>query len=137
MSTKSKQDKLRSIAEYKAKKEANEIEKQKELMLQFPTLFSPEKIKKIEQRKHERLPISIKNEVKNIKQENLNKNQFKKGNNNNSNNSPNKINLLEKKKQFQLLTNPKNGKIISFLIICITVIITLSSFLTFIHSFLK
>jgi hypothetical protein len=64
-----KEQKLRAMAEYKAKKEAIEFQKQQDLMNQFPNLFSPEKVKKYEQRKFERLPSSIKSEVKTIQQE--------------------------------------------------------------------
>jgi hypothetical protein len=67
-----KEQKLRAMAEYKAKKEAVELQKQQELMSQFPNLFSPEKVKKYEQRKFERLPTSIKSEIKIIQQEQKN-----------------------------------------------------------------
>jgi hypothetical protein len=69
-----KEKKLRAVAEYKAKKEAIEFQKQEELRKQFPNLFSNEKVQKYKERKLNRIPTSIRNEYQNILEDEKTKN---------------------------------------------------------------
>jgi uncharacterized membrane-anchored protein YjiN (DUF445 family) len=71
-----REKKLRAVAEYKAKKEAIEFQKQEELRKQFPNLFSNDKVQKYQARKLNRIPTSIRNEYQHILEDEKTKNSM-------------------------------------------------------------
>ena len=64
-----KEKKLRAVAEYRAKKEAIEFQKQEELRKQFPHLFSQDKVQKYQTSRLNRVPTSIRSEYQQILEE--------------------------------------------------------------------